>query len=716
MMYISGTAMDILKLVGFILVVVYVFMGIDDFFWDIFTLARRRSYKKNKLDIKKLNSKPPKLLAFAIAAWHEENVLGEVVSNIIASTNYPKSMYHIFLGVYPNDEPTIQVAKKLEEKYWNVHVVINELPGPTSKAQNINYIIKTMYEFEKEHHWKFASLTIHDSEDVVHPYELLVTNFLIESHDALQFPVFPIMRMPRFRTFFKTITTGTYADEFAENHFNIMVSRLMTNALVPSAGTGFVLSRRTLELFKGKDVLPKNSLTEDYKLSLTLYEKKIQMYYVLEKVPRINNAGKLVWDFISTRSLFPNTFKKAVRQKTRWILGITMQSFQLKDIFKMKGIPAVGRYSLYRDLKAKIGNLLILFGYPIFIYFIISLFLPLKPIYVKGTLGFYLSLVISVFMIERQIFRGVCIYKVYGMRSVFFSCLFPPLFPIRLVWGNIINLVATIRAYKQKLFANRSQQKQAQPKPKKQKEQVLENKSEELQQRKEETKEKSLAWAKTDHDFIDEKVLKTYYRTLGDYLMQKGYITPETLSENLQKSKQLKERLGNHLLEEQEITEEELLHALAEVKQIPYVIFHNPKAYELKSFAEDFDERILRLLQVLPLIKTADGYVIAFCEYSPNNAQSILKAKYDIQVHAVFLSQKDIRNGIKLIYESEDELKNSRCIISRLLEKKLITYEQVILARNYEKITGLTENQLLEKMGLFITHDQILYRTKANET
>lgn len=133
---------SILYYIGFALVTLYLLMGIDDFIWDLVTLTLRTRYKKQKLDFRQLNSVPPKLLALTIAAWHEENVLGDVVDNIIQSTDYPKSMYHIFLGVYPNDEATISVAKELEKKYSNVHTIINELPGPTSKAQNINYVIR----------------------------------------------------------------------------------------------------------------------------------------------------------------------------------------------------------------------------------------------------------------------------------------------------------------------------------------------------------------------------------------------------------------------------------------------------------------------------------------------------------------------------------------------------------------------------------------------
>lgn len=296
-----------------------------------------------------------------------------------------------------------------------MQLVINELAGPTTKTQNINYVIRKIKEFEKEKGWQFAALTVHDSEDVVHPFELRVKNYLLDEYDALQFPVFPIMKMPTLGNFFKTITTGTYADEFAENHFSTMVSRYAAKAFVPSAGTGFSLSRKTLESFGDEDVLPTNSLTEDYRLSLTLYQKGIRMYYVLERVPRINKNGKLIWDFVSTRSIFPDIFKAAVRQKTRWIIGITMQSFTLIDIFKIKGIPFSGRYSLYKDLKGKVGNLLVMVGYLVFIYFSASLFVPLERIYPNGSLSWYLSLAVMVMMIERQIFRSVAIYNVYGM-------------------------------------------------------------------------------------------------------------------------------------------------------------------------------------------------------------------------------------------------------------------------------------------------------------
>ena len=372
-----------------------------------------------------------------IGCWHESKVIKGVVENIINNTNYPLSMYHVFIGVYPNDLETIKEVEKLQKEFSNVSMVINTVEGPTSKAQNLNSIIRHIKEYEKTNGIEFAAFTVHDSEDVVHPYEFLVTNYMIDKHDALQFPVFPIIKYPKISNFFQNITTNTYADEFAENHFSTLVGRYSSGGFVPCAGTGFSLSRNTIMSFEDEDVFPSDSLTEDYLLSLSLYERGIQMYYILEKIPRVDSNMKIKYDYISTRSIFPNTFKKAVKQKTRWIYGITMQSAKFSKIFKKnKKMKMVGRYTLYKDLKAKYGNLIILLGYSVMIYWLLSFFINLPPVYVKGTIPYYLCFIVTGMTIIRQIYRGIALYHVYGLRSMFFGCLLPPLFPItRIVEG-----------------------------------------------------------------------------------------------------------------------------------------------------------------------------------------------------------------------------------------------------------------------------------------
>ena len=248
---------EFVQVFGFILILLYLLCGIDDTIWFLLSVIVgffRKKDKDEELDFNALRNTPPKMLAVSIAAWHEANVIGDVIANFVNTTDYPKSMYHLFVGVYPNDPDTIHAVEEAGKLYPNVHAVINCKEGPTTKAQNLNHVIRQIKEFERKNHVRFASLTIHDSEDVIHTYELLATNYLIDKHPAIQFPVFPIMKMPRFGNFFKQITTATYADEFAENHYIALVERRNMKAFVPCAGTGFALSRETLEAFGDEDV------------------------------------------------------------------------------------------------------------------------------------------------------------------------------------------------------------------------------------------------------------------------------------------------------------------------------------------------------------------------------------------------------------------------------------------------------------------------------
>jgi len=59
-------------------------------------------------------------------------------------------------------------------------------------------------------------VTVHDSEDVVHPYEFKVTNFLVDQYDALAISGVSTSKKAQLEEFFSEITSGTYADEFAE--------------------------------------------------------------------------------------------------------------------------------------------------------------------------------------------------------------------------------------------------------------------------------------------------------------------------------------------------------------------------------------------------------------------------------------------------------------------------------------------------------------------
>lgn len=649
-------------IVGLVIALAFVLFSIDDVIWDLaYTFNRKLHRNAVLVPWGSLDARPPRLIAVIIVAWHEDAVIESVIDHMHASVHYPRSLYHVFLGVYPNDPPTIDAAGRLAQRYGNVHVSVNPNQGPTSKADNINQTIEYIREFERSMGWEFKSVTIHDSEDVVHPYEYKLTSYLLDEYDVLQFPVFPLQKIPTPSNILSGLTTGTYADEFAENHYRAMNIRERMSAVVPSAGTGFALSHTVLEKHRGDKLFPENSLTEDYRLSLLLQQEGFHTHYVFEKVLRLEDDGKTRWDYVATRSLFPSTFETAVRQKTRWIYGITMQSSKLSDIFsKDDGLSVSGKYTLYKDMKAKIGNLLILPGYIIFVYFLASFFFDLPVVYPAYTFSWWLCALLTVMMVVRQVTRAIAIGNVYGFRSVVVACLLPPLMPVRLVWGNIINLCATLCAWKQFLL-----------KPRKK-------------------RGGKVVWNKTDHEFLSRRVLSRYYRNVGDELLERQVIDSDILRSALSSSKEMQVRLGEVLLREGRITEDQLMSAVASVQ-------HGVLVNNLDAFANDdgnhrFDAGLLEQLLVFPLMEVNGYAVMVQTNETPSDAYRTLGLD-PAEVRVAYATREHV---VEAIRRGPMRPSQSYRAIMELLRVDKILWEQAVIALDNQ---GLSPD-ILGYMGL----------------
>ena len=130
----------------------------------------------------------------------------------------------------------------------------------------------------------------------------------------MQIPVVPVLD-PK-----STWIAGHYADEFAESHLKELVVRQMVGASLPSAGTGCAVSRAALEQIaqeRGGKPFDENSLTEDYELGLHIGQLGLGSQFV-----RLDSRETS--DLVAVRSYFPANFADAVRQKTRWIIGIAL--------------------------------------------------------------------------------------------------------------------------------------------------------------------------------------------------------------------------------------------------------------------------------------------------------------------------------------------------------------------------------------------------------
>ncbi|MBR0849223.1 glycosyl transferase family protein [Bradyrhizobium diazoefficiens] len=275
-----------------------------------------------------------------VANWHEAGVLGRMVEGNLSRITAPS--VRLYLGVYPNDTETRDVALALAERYPDrVRVIVNTLAGPTSKGQMLNEMFEQVYTSDE----RPEMVVLHDSEDVIDPRTFEVYAAYAEHYDFIQVPVFALNSKHR------SMVAATYMDEFAERHTREMIVRNALNATIPSAGVGTCMTRRVIEHFvrtRG-NVLMTGCVTEDYILGTEV--KRAGFKAVFAATSAQEQRGL---DYVATREFFPKSLQAAIKQKTRWVYGI---NFEATRKLGWEG-DAWDRYFFLRDRKGIVTNFL----------------------------------------------------------------------------------------------------------------------------------------------------------------------------------------------------------------------------------------------------------------------------------------------------------------------------------------------------------------------
>ncbi|MBA4773871.1 MAG: glycosyl transferase family protein [Sphingomonas sp.] len=286
--------------------------GIDDLAVDFIYLLRRGWRRAPALRARDATSSAPPAprLAVFVPAWDEAAVIGPMLTTALARFDYPD--YRIYVGAYSNDRATIDAVAAIAAQDARVRLVVNDRPGPTTKADNLNAMWHALSRDEADG-VRAQAIVFHDAEDVVHPLELRIFARLIERYAAVQLPVRPLIdRRAR-------LVSGHYADEFAEAHAKQLVVREAVGAAMPLAGVGCAIARSMVEAIataRGGDPFDAISLTEDYELGLSV--AAMGGRGVLARV--LDAKGEPV----AVEAYFPGTLDAAVKQKARWMTGIAL--------------------------------------------------------------------------------------------------------------------------------------------------------------------------------------------------------------------------------------------------------------------------------------------------------------------------------------------------------------------------------------------------------
>jgi len=361
-------------------------------------------------------------LAILIPAWREEAIIGRMLDYNRSVIRYGN--YEIFVGAYPNDPGTVDAIQQAMSKSGKIHLCLTPHPGPTSKADCLNWIYQHVRLWEEREGRKFEGIVLQDSEDLIHREALHVINRYLSEYDMIQIPVVPIA------TPWRLWTHGVYCDEFAELQFKDLRVRHTYGGFLPSCGVGTALSRRAVEALAERQqnrVFEPECLTEDYELGLRVHRAGLRQIFV----PLRSNPT------VATREFFPHTFRAAVRQRTRWITGIALQCWERNGW----GRSWREVYWFWRDRKGLLGHFLSLLANGIFLWGLITAaaasytgrpwaMSQAPAALVWSAMGLHLW---------RTGWRVASTARIYGWR-------FAALAPLRIFWANAINFTATLAA------------------------------------------------------------------------------------------------------------------------------------------------------------------------------------------------------------------------------------------------------------------------------
>ena len=256
--------------------------------------------------------------AVLIPAFRESQVIGATIAHMLSV--WPQRELTIYVGCYRNDPATLAAAMAAASADPRVRLVTLAAAGPTTKADCLNRLYRALAADEARQARRFASIVLHDGEDMVHPCALQAIDAALMLRDFVQLPVRP---EPQEHSRW---IAGHYSDEFAESHTKGLVVRGALGGALPAAGVGCGFSRAALGELAARRAAEGEAgpfapecLTEDYELGLIMSREGRGSAFLRLR----DDAGALV----ATRSYFPNRLDAAVRQKTRWVHGIAFQGW-----------------------------------------------------------------------------------------------------------------------------------------------------------------------------------------------------------------------------------------------------------------------------------------------------------------------------------------------------------------------------------------------------
>lgn len=635
-------ALDVLAAITAVLILV---SSLDDFFIDVYYWTRETwrwatvKSRHRPLRIEQLRAKEESWLAIMVPAWKEYDVIAKMVENTLATMEYRN--YVIFIGTYQNDAETTAEADRMTRRFpQKVRRANVAHDGPTCKADCLNWIVQSIFQYEEEKQIVFSGIIMHDSEDVIHPLEFHLYNYLIDRKDLIQLPVLSLERN------WNEFVAGTYLDDFSEWHCKEMIVRESLTGLVPGSGVATCYSRRAIkELARLNDNQPFNTdtLTEDYEMSHRLKaigtKQVFVMFPVLYHAKRRGLFSKRektveMKSLIATREYFPSHFRAAYRQRARWILGVSFQGWQ--QMGWHGGV--ISNYLFFRDRKGIFTSFVGLLAYLLAANFLALWTLRNAgydfiryPEFVQPESWVYKVIEINFWLFMNRIAQRV--YFVTKLNGIQQGLLAIP----RMVVGNVINFFSVCRAWKV-FLSNFVTGKRA-------------------------------TWDKTQHSYPTMGELQHHRKLLGDLLLEWQAIDRQHLDQALDMQKQNGKRLGVLLRESGLVSEEILADVVAEQSELPRAKLSQDS---VRQFAGRLPRYLVERNRTIPFADGEGGSLnLAVAEPLPEEVLAEIQAEVAEPIACFIVCEAEIVGALNWyntgVMQSDTDAKNKRPLLGDLL-------------------------------------------------
>jgi adsorption protein B len=660
---------DLVSALIYIVCILFVISAMDDLTTDILFIFFKL-VEKDDWEIKKeeLYEKPEQRIALFVPAWQESEVITDMVTHNLANIDYRE--YDFFVGVYPNDKETLKKVTRLERKFPRVYKSVVPHDGPTCKADCLNWIYQRMKVAEENEQKNYKVIIMHDAEDIIHPLSFKLVNYLAPQYQMIQVPVFSL-EVP-----WNYFTAGTYCDEFCEHHLKNLAVRQRVKGFIPSAGVGTAFTRDALDSIAKEEknmIFNTDSLTEDYEIGLKFSQFKFKQilarkalkvkrdYKIFSLLPKIfRDVFGWRYQFIATREYFPNHVKSAVKQKSRWILGIIFQGWEqikwhasaINRVFLY-----VDRKGIYSNIASFLANLLFLFGLLyIAAYYIFGLRHGLERFFPPSGPVWYLIIFNTLVMFERLSIKFYTSATIYGIRFAFLALL-------RVPWLNFVNFMAMCRAIYKYLYHKATRTR--------------------------------MTWDKTAHAFPSRDVMRVYRRRLGELLLENRVISQAELQKALSLQQKEGLRLGEILIRQNLISEEALIKILSN----QYHLEHLERVTFDASLIDRLPADILSLYEAIPI--NLENGILTLGIREPLEQDTIENIEFltGYKVQQTIISNYDF-------YRLKEKIKLPVKLGMRLVLKGILTAEQALDALAEQRESRLPLGDILVKDG-FVSRETL---------